>query len=62
MSKKMGLNSFLSKETEKVGVLLYVIFKSFWRKDNGTKYRGMADFQDFPEVAGFASLKREHLR
>ena len=55
--KKMG-----GKERERVGVLLYNIYTSSWKKDKEVKYKEMTDFQDDKEVQDIASLKSEHAR
>ena len=55
--KKMG-----GKEREKVGVLLYNIYTSSWKKDKDIRFREMTDFQEFPEVKDIGSLRQEHAR
>ena len=55
--KKMG-----GKEHEKVGVLLFNIYTSSWKKDKDIRFREMTDFQEFPEVKDIGSLRQEHAR
>ena len=47
---------------QKVGVLLFNIYTSSWKKDKDNRFKEMTDFQEFPEVQDIASLKSKHAR